>query len=99
MVGRHHSKLPKDSSVFEVAVGDGPCHVALGDKLLLDGDREGKAPHEGLAVSIEVDTAHSSFGSVSGPKEHGVLRHYLSKVCGTGTKVGGETAEGVDVVT
>ena len=52
--------------MLEVAVGDSATWVVLGDEVGLDVVRERKAPDVGLLMVVEVDTTHSSFGSVGG---------------------------------
>ena len=52
--------------MLEVAVGDLATRVVLGDEVSLDVVGERKAPDVGLFMVVEVDTTHSSFGSVGG---------------------------------
>ena len=52
--------------MLEVTVSDAAIWVVLGDEVGLDVVGERKAPDVGLFMVVEVDTTHSSFGSVGG---------------------------------
>ena len=74
--------------MLEVAVGDLATRVVLRDEVGLDVVRERKAPDVGLLMVVEVDTTHSSFGSVGGSQECRCLWDDLGQVSGSLAQTG-----------
>ena len=77
---RHQRGLGHESTVFEVAVGNGSREVCRGHQSLLHREGEGVAPQVSIVFGVEVDPAHAHFGSVSGPQQRRLLGDDLSQV-------------------
>ena len=70
---RHVGGVPLQPGVLQVAVGDFAVRVGDRHQALLDGRGKREAPHEGLAVLVEVDAAHAGLGGVGRPEVGRVL--------------------------
>ena len=91
-----HVDLAKKASMLQVAVGHVTVRVVNADQGILNVLREGMAPIVALAVGIEEDPAHASFGSVSGTQQGRLLGYQLGQVSGARAEAGSEATEGVE---
>jgi len=84
--------------MFEVAVGDDPIRVVVGDKTALDVFREGLSPEVGCTVVVEVDPAHTGLGGVRRAQDGRFLRDNFGKVSRAVTQAGGKAAECLETI-
>jgi hypothetical protein len=82
MGGGHEAGLGDESTMLQIAVGDGATGVGGTDDLLLDVLRKGASPDEGLVCVVEVYATYTSLCRIGSAEEGRGLRHDLSQVCG-----------------
>ena len=87
--------LTKESTVLQVAVGDGPGRVVGGDNVGLDVRRKRQSPQVGLESVVKEDTAHPSLGSISRSEVGRSLGDDLCKVSGSVTQTGSQVGKGI----
>ena len=78
MSGGHQGDLAKETSVFQVAVGDCAFGVVGGDEASLDFRGKQLVPQVAVAFSVKAHATHSGLSGIGGAQKFWALRDDLS---------------------